>query len=213
MYNIDNIDLLYILYNLIKKMDDRGYAYLGTNYKIINKEKKLYDINQSYKISDYTYIIKTKNNILFKNNGKYTICLFSESFSDYSMPVLQICKSIINYIANNKLWSFIQTCIIICPNDIEIKINRKLKEEMDIFETVPYSKLLYDPTMHIDSIKHEKVKNFENKYKKYNLKLPVLLISDPICKWYGYKIDDIIKITRDDGSIIHRIVKQDNLND
>lgn len=210
MSNIDNIDLLYILYNLLKKMNDRGYAYLGTNYEIINKEKEFYDIDNSYKISDYTYIIKNKNNILFKNNDKYTVCLFSESFSNNNMPALQICKNIINYITNHSVWGLVQNCIIISPNDIEDKINKKLKEEIDVFEIIPYSKLLYDPTIHTDSVKHEKVKNFEHKYKKYNLKLPVLLISDPICKWYGYKIDDIIKITRDDGTIVHRIVKQDN---
>jgi DNA-directed RNA polymerase subunit H (RpoH/RPB5) len=194
-------------------MNNRNYTYLETNYEIINKEKEMYDIDQNYKINDYTYIIKRKNKFLFKNKDKYTICLFSESFSDHNMPVLQICRNITNHITNHKIWEFIQNCIIICPNDIEIKINRKLKEEMDIFETISYSKLLYDPTIHIDSVKHEKVKNFEHKYKKYNLKLPVLLSSDPICKWYGYKINDIIRITRDDGSIIHRIVKQEDEDD
>lgn len=213
MNNIDNIDLLNILYNLIKMMYDRGYTYLGTNYEIINKEKKIYDKYENYKVSDYTYLIKGKNIILFKNNNKYTICLFSVSFSNNSMPELQICKNIINYMTNHRIWNLVEKCIIICPNGIEDKINRKLKEEIDVFETIPYSKLLYNPTIHIDSVKHEKVKNFEHKYKKYNLKLPVLLSLDPICKWYGYKPDDIIKITRDDGSIIYRIVKQDNNND
>lgn len=210
--NIDNIDLLNILYYLIKIMNDRGYTYLGTNYEIIKKEKEIY-IDQSYKINeinDYTYIIKRKNNILFKNKDKYTICLFSESFLYNNIPILQVCKNIINYMTNHKMWNLIKNCIIICPNDIEIKINRKIKEEMDVFETISYSKLLYDPTIHIESVKHEKIKNFEHRYKKYNLNLPVLLKSDTICKWYGYKINDIIKITRDDGSIIHRIVNQDN---
>ena len=206
---IDNEDVLCILYNLIKMMNDRGYLYLGTNYEIINKEKKILYIDPNYKISNYTYILERKNVILFKKENKYVMCLFSNPFSDSNMTVTYICKNIINYITNHKIWIYIQNCIIICPNDIEDKINKKLKEEIDIFETIPYSRLLYDLTEHIYAVKHEKIKNFEHKYKKYNLKLPILLKSDAMSKWYDYNINDIIKITRNDNSISHRIVKPD----
>lgn len=209
MEYIDNKDLLYILFNLITMMEDRGYYYLLTNYDIIKKEKELIDIDIDNEISDYTYLIKDKVNILFKKCNKYIICLFSESFYKYDPNITYICKNIITFLSNNDIWSYVTKSIIICPNDIEDKINKKLKEEVDIIETISYSRLLYNPTKHIDSVKHEKIKNFEKKHKKYDLKLPILLKSDAMSKWYDYSVNDIIKITRNEGSITHRIVKID----
>jgi DNA-directed RNA polymerase subunit H (RpoH/RPB5) len=75
-----------------------------------------------------------------------------------------------------------------------------------------YSTLTYNPTQHIYFNKHEKIKNYEQKHKKYDLKLPILLKTDVACRWYDYKNNDIIKITRKDNRLCYRIVKEDESN-
>jgi DNA-directed RNA polymerase subunit H (RpoH/RPB5) len=51
-------------------------------------------------------------------------------------------------------------------------------------------------------------KNEANEFKKkYGKKLPVILRSDPIAKFYDYHRDDIIKIVRRDGHVMYRVVK------
>lgn len=207
---IDNENLLYILYNLIIMMEDRGYSYLSTNYEKILNEKKMIVIKDKNLISDYTYLLKNNYCLFFKKNDNYVICLFAEAFSDYDLNITYICKKIISFLSNHKLWCYINKSIIICPDDVDNKINRKIKEEIYIIETIPYSRLLYNPTKHIDAVKHEKIKFFEQKHKKYSLKLPIILKSDPISKWYDYNINDIIKIIRSDNEIFHRIVKIEN---
>lgn len=211
---VDNIELLYMLFNIIKMLEDRGYNYLNTNYDFIKKEYFLINKNTKNNISDYTYLIKNKHTICFKKNKGYIIVLFIEAFSDnYVININHDCKKIINFISSiaetkgQEFWNSIIKFIIICPNEIEIKVSKRLYEEVSIIETIQYSKLIYNLTEHVDFVKHEKIKNFEKKYKKYNLKLPILLKTDPVSKWYEYNINDIIKISRNNNNITHRIVK------
>lgn len=71
-------------------------------------------------------------------------------------------------------------------------------------------------TKHCLVPKHEKMtkefkKAFLETYKIKDTNLPVLKKLDPVSKYYGFKINDLIKITRDSetacDSIIYRIVK------
>ena len=57
---------------------------------------------------------------------------------------------------------------------------------------------------------HEKTSIDEKEWviKKYGIHIPVLLITDPVCKFMGFKEDDIIKIYRR-NHIIYRIVKKE----
>lgn len=217
MYNdIDNYDLLCMLYNIIKMMEGRGYLYLSTNYEIIKKEKESLDINMNIEISDYTYLIKNKCYILFRKNNKYKSFLFVKSFYDNETNITYIYKQINDFMTWKDIWrnKNILT-VLICDDDIEDKIIKKIKEDnimTKIMETVSYSSVLYNITEHADFVKHEKIKNYEKKYIKYNLTLPVLLNTDPVSRWYDYNINDIIKITRNDKSITYRIVKTENVN-
>lgn len=52
---------------------------------------------------------------------------------------------------------------------------------------------------------HEKVTGTD--LEKYKNKLPVLLTTDPISRYYGYKKGDFIKITRKNGLVVYRQVK------
>ena len=59
-----------------------------------------------------------------------------------------------------------------------------------------YQLALIDPDYTIFQIK-----------EKYGDTFPSLLKSDPISRFYGYNKGDIIKVTRKNGIVIHRIVK------
>lgn len=224
--NITNIHYLYILYNILKLFENRNYIYLGTNYEKIKIDKEKVDNNinnNETKISDYNYIIKNKkHNLIFKinnnnvdKNNNYILVLFLESFGDIenNIDFNYIFKRISDYILDHDYYQNMEKVYIICPDDHEDKIKKKIhKEGFDILEIMKYSNLLYNPTQHTYFNKHEKIKNYEQKHKKYDLKLPIILKTDVACKWYDYKINDIIKITRKDNSICYRIVKDDDIN-
>lgn len=211
-----NIDYLYILYNILQLLEDRNFLYLGTNYEKIKNDKENLDLNiDTYKnkIADYTSIIKNnKFNIIAKNKDIYILLLFLESFYIFenNIDINYILKNINLYISEHVYWQKIIKVYIICPDKHEDQIKKKInKDGINILESIPYTKLLYNPTHHIYFPKHEKIKNYDQKFKKYGLKLPVLLINDIASKWYNYKLNDIIKITRNDKSICHRIVKNE----
>ena len=42
--------------------------------------------------------------------------------------------------------------------------------------------------------------------EKYGNKLPKILSSDAMVRWYGFQIGDILRITRKDGHIAYRLV-------
>ena len=215
-----NIDCLNILNNILQLLEDRKYLYLGTNYEKIKKDKKTIDnkninINLENEIDDYTNIIKNeKYSILVKKEDKYILVLFFEAFIGFqnNTDINYIYKNINFYFSEHIYWEKIVKVYIICPDKYEEQIKRKIyKEEINnVFETMKYTNLLYNPTQHRYFPKHEKIKNFEHKYKKYNIKLPILLKNDIASKWYGYEINDIIKITRIDKSIFYRIVKDED---
>jgi DNA-directed RNA polymerase subunit H (RpoH/RPB5) len=65
--------------------------------------------------------------------------------------------------------------------------------------------LLYDPTEHVLTPKHELYKGDQSKIKK--AELPVLLSTDVICKYYGFEKGVIVQITRKDGTVVLRTVR------
>lgn len=60
-------------------------------------------------------------------------------------------------------------------------------------ETFMYEDLMYNIIRHIGVPKHEKIKNFRIASKD---ELPIILMSDPVAKYYGWDNGDIIRITR-----------------
>lgn len=212
-----NINYLIILNNILQLLENKNFLYLGTNYEKIKNDKKIIDnnninINCERKIDDYINIIKNKKySILFKKNNEYILVLFYEAFVGFqnNIDINYIYKNINLYFSEHIYWENIVKVYIICPDKFEDQIKRKIdKEEINnVFETIKYTNLLYNPTQNKYFPKHEKIKNYEHKYKKYNIKLPILLKNDIASKWYGYETNDIIKITRTDENIFYRIVK------
>lgn len=214
---IDNIDYLYIIYNIIQMFEDREYIYLGNNYEKIKKDIKKINDNIEIKeneITDYSYIIKKPMyNILTKKKQNYVLILFLESFFtiENKMDINYVLKKIYIYIYGHVYWQNIIKVYIICPDEYEDKIKKKIKKDNSgIIEVIEYTRLLYNPTQHDYFSRHEKIKNYEKRYKKYNLRLPLILSSDVAIRWYDYNINNIIKIIRKDNSICYRLVAEED---
>lgn len=217
---INNIDCLYILYNILQMIDDRNYVYLGTNYEKIKLDFENYKNTENIKsISNYKYILtgSGKSSIICKEKNNYVLIVFFESFfnndyNDYIKDINNAYKEFGKYITRkNPYWSKTTKVYIICPDVYEIQLIKKMSKDnfYKLCETIDYTNLLYNPTNHEYVSKHEKIKNYEKKYKKYNLKHPEILKNDAICKWYNYEINDILKVTRKDRTICYRIVKDE----
>lgn len=212
MDNSKNRHILTILYHICEILNNKDYINLNTNYLKIKKEKEKMDEDEDNTIiSNYNYLIDKPNNIIFKKKDNYIIVIFLESFfrdyyfkKDIQVSELNIIfKKITHYIINHIYFDQLVEVCIISPDEYKDFLSKKIDNESvsNIYRLYKYSELLYDPTKHKCFNKHEKIKNFDKKYKKFGLKIPELVEDDIACKWLGYIPDDIIKITRDDESI------------
>lgn len=77
---------------------------------------------------------------------------------------------------------------------------------IELFQT---DDLQINITKHFLVPKHFKLSKEESKKFKeqYGILIPILLKSDPICRFYNFSRGDIIKIVRKNGFITYRIVK------
>ena len=66
--------------------------------------------------------------------------------------------------------------------------------------------LKFNITTHRYYCKHVKVDNPEIK-KKFGLKIPVLLQTDPVVRFFGFQRGDLIEVTRRDHFVTYRMVK------
>lgn len=101
-------------------------------------------------------------------------------------------------------------CIIVYRDEITSKAKYVLScsEEITI-ELFKECEVSINITKHSYVPKHELVERDDKDYKllrKISPKLPRLLQTDPVARFYGYKPKDIIKVTRKDGSIEYRVV-------
>lgn len=77
-------------------------------------------------------------------------------------------------------------------------------------EYYPLKNYLYDVTKSRYYIHHEKINNEQEKNEiksTFGSKLPIILSSDPIVKYYGFKKKDVLRIHRKDNEIFYREVK------
>ena len=106
-------------------------------------------------------------------------------------------KQINNYIViyQNSITS---TCLKILNNFFEYNI-----------ELFPLDQFKFDITKVNYYTKHEKVSDDEKEklQKIYKGKLPIILLTDPIVRYFGYKRDDILLIHRENNELSYRIVK------
>lgn len=79
-------------------------------------------------------------------------------------------------------------------------------KEIEVFQE---KKMLYNITKHRLVPTHRCLSAFEIESfkRKYGIKIPVLLQTDVVVRFYNFKPGDVIEITRADGIVVYRIVK------
>ncbi len=100
-------------------------------------------------------------------------------------------------------------CIIIYKSNVTSSAKKSLETLEYEFELFALHELQLNITRHRLVPRHSRIlpsekEELENKYKG---KLPILLHTDPISRYYAFKRGEYIRITRKDGSIIYRMVK------
>jgi DNA-directed RNA polymerase subunit H (RpoH/RPB5) len=98
---------------------------------------------------------------------------------------------------------------IIVHTDIITSSTKKLIEhlwDLDI-ETFHIDELQFNITHHTLFSKHELVsKTDENSLKPFLKKLPIILKTDPVVRYFHFNKHDILRIYRKDSSISYRVV-------
>jgi len=151
------------------------------------------------------YSIKSneEEKIIAEKDEQAQICVFLTVINLFNVDKYQEYLTEMN--ANN-----IKHSIIIC-NKITPTIQTMIKMNIDNLkiETFTETELSYNITKHSLVPLHENTSDEEATEVKEKLgtKLPILLKTDPICRFYNFKHGNIIKVHRKDGYIMYRIVK------
>jgi DNA-directed RNA polymerase I, II, and III subunit RPABC1 len=162
---------------------------------------------RGYKIEDneednQTYMICSRVN----NKKNERIVIFTNPIAKFNVDRVKEFVSVLNEI-------HISHCIVVYTDSVTSMAQKIIENTVEFqIELFTIGELQYNLTKHILVPKHiclndEEAKEFR---KKYGLRFPVILKTDPVCKFYNFKRGDVIKIVRNsDGNeyITHRIVK------
>lgn len=104
--------------------------------------------------------------------------------------------------------SQIRHCVIVF-DDVITSSCKKILEYMVrfTFETFHLNEMQYDLTKHVLYNVHEKLTPRELENVQCSKKFPILLKSDPVCRFFHFQRGDVIRVRRHDGVIIYRVVK------
>lgn len=100
-------------------------------------------------------------------------------------------------------------CIIVYRSSVTSSAKKSLETLEYEFELFGLHELQLNITKHRLVPRHSRVLPSEKEEldKKYKGKIPVILSTDPVSRYYSFKKGDYIRITRKDGSVIYRMVK------
>lgn len=152
---------------------------------------------------NYRIIEREDTKIIAQNNEKFLIIIFSDS------PNLNI-DNTKKYISLLHTLSF-NHMIIIYNKSITAAAKKIIKHiqvqglTIEVFQ----SDKLVDISVHRLFCPHEKITGDEEAEirNRYGSKLPKILTSDAMVRWYGFEKDDILRITRKGGHITYRLVE------
>ena len=134
-------------------------------------------------------------------NGK-RICCFIKPFDKIDVECLQ---NIFGDLNKTKTFHAILIYNITVTPVASKVINNEQIIDIEVFHS---SALMFNITKHKLVPKHEKVEGSPCLFIQKNIdNLPIILKTDPIVKFYNFKLNDIIRVYRTDGNIIYRIVK------
>jgi DNA-directed RNA polymerase I, II, and III subunit RPABC1 len=100
-------------------------------------------------------------------------------------------------------------CIIVYKSSITSSAKKSLDTVNYRFELFALHELQFNVTKHRLVPRHERVTADEKEElnKNYKGKLPILLQTDAICRYYAFEKGDYIRVTRKNGAIVYRVVK------
>jgi DNA-directed RNA polymerase I, II, and III subunit RPABC1 len=151
-------------------------------------------IRRGYTQTDDDSLVYRKNNSLIK----VFFCLHSKLNIDRIRAFIQELEQ-----------TNIFHTIIIYDNVITSSCKKILEHMVRFtFETFHIREMSFDITEHVYYNPHEKLTNDEIRQFKDDVKnFPILLRTDPVCKYFAFQRGDIIRIRRKNGIIIYRIIK------
>lgn len=185
---------------LSELITDRGYL-IEYIYDYKNKENikgdnddKDYD-EKGYQKEEQTFCLKAHKN-------QDSILCFLNDDEKLNIQGIKDKISIMNKENANK-------CIIVYKSNVTSSAKKSLETLEYEFELFAMHELQLNITRHRLVPKHIRVtlEEKEELDKNYKGKLPILLSSDPISRYYGFKKGEYIRIVRKDGSIMYRVVK------
>jgi DNA-directed RNA polymerase I, II, and III subunit RPABC1 len=160
-------------------------------------------IDREYKI-DYIDSMITKENLFYLKASKLesNVIVFINEDDKLNIQGIKDKISIMNKEGSN-------SCIIIYKSNVTSSAKKSLETLEYEFELFAMHELQLNITRHRLVPRHSRILQSEKEEldKKYKGKLPILLHTDPISRYYAFKRGEYIRITRKDGSIIYRIVK------
>lgn len=207
--------LLDIKKTQIEIVRDRGYD-IGTEAEILDMDSREFKhyiegLLRANKGKTFTQRSIMSNRYKKIGNESEVISVF---YGELKPPEKQISSREIQSFTgtvnnmNSKGDIVIKEVIIIVDGVLSSQANNAIKTQpSDIFYQVFYdSDIRYNPTTHVDTPVHIKLTEEQGIEKLRELmvdqsKLPLMLDSDPIAKYYGWRPGDIIKIIRSDDAV------------
>ena len=193
-------------------------ASVPSNDSVISEKNKMLDLmtKQAIKVVTEMLIDRDYKNIKL-NDEENSYCLkASKSSKDKDETILvfineddklniQGIKDKISFMNKESA----NRCIIIYKSNVTSSAKKSLETLEYDFELFALHELQLNITRHRLVPRHSKIlpsekEELDNKYKG---KLPILLHTDPVSRYYCFKRGEYIRITRKDGSIMYRIVK------
>jgi len=127
-------------------------------------------------------------------------------FFDVNRCNMQILKSIFVYMTRNTYDS-----AILIYNESITSMARKLIQSTDTYckiELFSYKEMSYNPIKHVLVPRHSLASEHEiTQIKQSKIKIPLLLTTDPIARYYNWSKGTYVKINRRDGTIAYRVVR------
>jgi len=131
-----------------------------------------------------------------KNKNKVFITISNEDKVN-----VKLIKEYHTFIEKNNITHFILICENITSTVNEILNLMKIRVE--VFNT---NELQYNILEHSYVPKHEKIEITDEATKKDLVNYPKILFTDPVVRFMGFVVGDVIKITRKNGTIYYRCV-------
>lgn len=167
---------------------------------------------RGYSKSDLVPSNEHKVNIYFNSDNKQYLMLYKFIIDRFNVDQYKFFTIYINNI-EKELGINIQNSIVIYSESVTPMAKKyvdsyKANLELELFFI---NELQYNITKHRLVPTHIRLNAEETKLFNQTLSvsnIPTILTTDPISKFYNYKIGDIIKIIRNNGIVVFKVVKK-----